>query len=360
MGKSLTTAVSWIEKKLYCYMHAEAAMFSLGRLLRFLGGIILLTRGCYSSDHPFVLGEMETIRSVLLSDQRLLIGTSNAIYRLDPDTNPFEVRDEYPLSTPNRLLLATIDGPFHGKLLSCDNDLCFLANINNFTNMSWSVPRGMVFNSGMDNIVGIFIPNPIPSVNLTLLFAESANTNFGRRFVKGNIGNVNLMGPDPFENSNYSMTAERAELDFNEVFRYHLRLFYNGFIYYVTDNVDGENTPLPAGRVVRFCDDESENRGSFGSYFEIRLGCDVDTVITAATFIESAPFSQPTILITSRSESSNDVHMCGYSLANIDRLMQEKYDACSRGEGLVAFDRNALEEILRMCSEPGLGSSVSL
>ena len=319
-------------------------MCSMIRLLTLVLGMLLAIRAYCEQEFTPDAGEI--IRNIVYTDHQILVGSSGAVYRVDPGI--LNVVERRPLLTPNRLLVADTGGSFNGQLLTCDHSVCFLANSMDFSNVSWSVPRNTIFRDGQDSVVGLFTPSLAGTSEL--LFGENANGFFGRRFIRGAFKNVNLTGPNPPDNSEFLVTAEKTETSNGEVYQHYTQFLHNDYIYFVTDTVMGEVTPLPAGRVVRFCrNDSGTTRGmNFGSYFELRLGCSSSTTITAATFINSSPFLQPTIVITSRSES-NDMHMCAYSVETIDQLMLEKYTQCIGGIGQTAFARDSFPAITRKC-----------
>lgn len=323
---------------------------SSARLLTLVAGMLLVCSG-----QEYTVREGEIIRNLLPADNHILVGSSNAIYRIDADSLT-EVQ-RHALSSPNRLLVTDNGGTYDSQVLTCDNDNCFLSEITNFLNMSWRVPRSEVFRTGVNNVEGIFTPSI--SGRSELLFGESANGDFARRFLRGKIDNVNLMGPNPPVNSDFMAVAERRELTNDEVYRYYSYFLHNGFIYYVTDPVVGEKDPRPVGRVVRFCQNDSVSRASFESLFELRLGCSSNAIITAAKFINTEPFTQPTIVVTSRGEN-NEMHMCSYNLERIDQLMMGKYLDCINGNGLLGFERDELAMETRTCDEASLGNPVSL
>lgn len=336
-------------------------MYSIIRPIPLFAGILLVVGGCYAQEFT-PKEEGETIRNVLYADQQILVGSGGAnmdtlygaIYRIDPGS--LATVERRLLTTPNRLLVADIGGSFDGQLLACDNTECFLAEITDFSNMSWGVPRGMVFRDGSENVAAMFTPSS--SDISELLFGESANGFFGRRFVRGEFNNVDLTGSDPPDDSAFMLTAESIEASNGEVYRYHSNFLHGDYIYFVTDTVLAEASPKPAGRVVRFCQSDSGNRRNFGSYFELKLGCHSDTTITGATFIASAPFTQPTILITSQTED-NLVYVCAYSLQSIDQLMLDKYTECIGGIGHTGFTRNNLSPTFTQCAVNTGLSSVS-
>ena len=132
----------------------------------------------------------ETLRNVVRTGPRIVVGSSNALYRINPAT--LEVDERFPISTENRLLVADDGGTYDGNILSCDSDACFLAEVDNFANMSWYVQADTDFIRNSDeNIVAILAPNM--NGNTEVIFGEAPNTNRAgaRRFTKGRLTNAN-------------------------------------------------------------------------------------------------------------------------------------------------------------------------
>ena len=289
----------------------------------------------------------ETFRNLIRTERHLIIGSSGALYRINPSNLTME--EKRPLLAANRLLVADTDGSYRGNFLSCSNVQCFLAEIVNFANISWQVNNSAVIRSvGTQNVAGVFAPSSNGTTELT--FGETATTESSRRFVKGGLLNVDFSS-SAVNAKNFAFSRIAAHTDTTSsslTFNYHTQFSYNGLIYFVTGPVGSESSP----RVVRFCQNDTGFRDSFRSHFEVRLSC-ASGVITAATFVNSLPFTQPTILITVREDVAGNrkrMHVCAYSLTDIDRVMSEYYNNCIIGAAntFVGFSRGSTDRCMRL------------
>ena len=274
----------------------------------------------------------ETLRNIFQTEQHIVVGTSSALYRIFP--SDVSAASRLALGSPNRLLVADTTGSYIGNFFSCDNDRCFFAEIVDFTNMSWVVePSTAVIRTGEDNIAAVLVPSGNGTTEI--IFGETANRQSARRLTKG--GFLGFATP---MDSLFSRVAERGEGDIFESFTHYTEFAHNGFVYFVTSPVKDETLPS----VVRFCQNDTGVTGIFRSHFEIKLMCgSQDGVITAATFVNTAPFTEPTIVISiaqTTGVEQVDNEICAYSLSEIDEMMLVKFEECITGEGLVSFARD--------------------
>ena len=297
--------------------------------------------------------EHESLRSIIRIDQSLLIGSSSALYRID--SSSLNIQERLSLEAESRLLITDVGGTYDGNVFSCDNRNCFLAEIGNLSNTSWNASSSIVIENGLDNVIASFVP--ASNGTSQLIFGETANGESARRFTKGGLLNVNLSGPPRM--SQFSEIAARLEMNRFEYFNYYAQFSHNEFVYFVTSPVETETFP----RIVRFCQNDTGTRDSdaFGSDIEIKLGCGQRGVITAATFVNFPPFTEPTVLISTLIEMT--MHVCTYTLSEIDFMMWNKFQTCLDGKGLTGYNRNGLDMNNRRCrpiSEENQVNAVSL
>jgi hypothetical protein len=294
----------------------------------------------------------EVLRNIIHTDQHIVIGSSHALYRINPNT--LIVDERAPLTAPNRLLVSDVGGSYDGSVLSCDNDRCLLAEVVNLVNISWVVEDSIstVIRTGVTNIVGVFVPSQ--NGTSEIVYGETANGQAARRFSRGGLVNVNFITTGTPQNSLFSRSAQRLEDDVTESFYYHAQFAHNGFVYFVSSPVEDQAFP----NVARVCQNDTGSTvtGRFISHFEIKLECRGESsdpgVITAATLVTTPPFAEPTLLIsmlyTGMEEATVDI--CAFSLMEIDRMMENKFRVCINGTGEAGFDRDRLSAATRQCT----------
>ena len=233
------------------------------------------------------------------------------------------------------------------SVLSCDNTNCFLAQITNFSNVSWNVNTPFIRVLNPDNAVGVFALRANGTSDLT--YGEKAGSNQARLLAKGSLLNAGM----PSSAGDYSF-LEYARRDENSrfdplVYLTEFPLRYandSGYVYFVTRPTQDEI------RVVRFCEDDPGSLGYFVSHFEAVLQCGGSGTrardSTAATFVNvtAAAFNgRPTILVTqTRVFSVNymQLEVCAFDIGTINSLMTEKYTNCIEGRdhAMSNFARN--------------------
>ena len=309
----------------------------------------------HCSAQEFTPGQNAVLRNIIKQGQYLLVGSSSALYRLNSST--LAVDTSLVLTAESRLLVGDTGGALDGNFLSCDNNRCFLAEVTNFNNMSWLLqPSTPLINGGMMNAQGQLLPGN------ELIFAEAANGERGRGVVRGRLSNVEItqtiMTP---QNSEFILLADRIENQVGDPIVYYTQFTHEEFIYFVHDPLQGEDSI----RVQRFCRNDSgvEFISNFGSHFEIRLSCGTerDGLLSAAHFVTSAPFSEPTLIVSKSVLTAMDtvrVEVCTFSVAEIDRRMSNKFRDCLMGMGNAGFSRGGQNEC-RGRTGPTLEAAVS-
>ena len=268
----------------------------------------------------------EVFRNLILAKSHLLLGSSNALYRLD---NNLVKQEKKLLGAANRMLVTDFVGSFRDSVLSCSSESCFLAQVTDFTNVSWQVDPPFIREQGTDNVVAVFAPRSNGTSDLT--YGERARQD-SRLLAKGSLTNVG--GSNVVQSFNrYARRAEGSRFDpLIYLTEFPLRYTGNdsGYIYFVVRPNEEET------RLVRFCEDDPGILGGFASHFEIILKCGSHrdrAPSTAATFINmtTAINNRPTILIsTNRVLSMNSIQLevCAFDIGTINSLMTQKYEDC--------------------------------
>ena len=129
---------------------------------------LLVSRAQSVQFYPESSGEI--FRNMISAKPHLLLGSSNAIYRL----NSSLVRQEKKfLAAANRMLVTDYVGSFSDSVLSCSSDSCFLAKITDFTNITWQVNPPFIRERATDNVAAVFAQCANGTSDLT--YGERAN-----------------------------------------------------------------------------------------------------------------------------------------------------------------------------------------
>ena len=274
-------------------------------------------------------GTGEEFRNLIMARSHLLLGSSNAIYRLD---NSLMKQDKRSLTAPNRMLVTDYVGSFTDNVLSCSSDSCFLAQITNFTNISWQVDPPFIRPAGTDNVAGVFAPRANGTSDLTYGERGGGFNVGGRLLAKGSLFNVGTSdGTQSF--NTYAMRTEGSSFDpLVYLTEFPLRFVANdsGYVYFVVHPIQGET------RLVRFCENDSGIWDIFVSHFEIVLKCGMESQIapsTGAIFLNmtTAFNDRPTIVVSrNRILGTNSIQLevCSFDIGTINSLMTQKYDNC--------------------------------
>ena len=272
----------------------------------------------------------EEFRNLIMARSHLLLGSSNAIYRLD---NSLTKQEKRSLTAPNRMLVTDFVGSFTDNVLSCSSDSCFLAQITDFTNISWQVDPPFIRPAGTDNVAGVFAPRANGTSDLTYGERAGGSDVGGRLLAKGSLFNVGTSdGAQSF--NQYAMRTEGVQFDpLVYLTEFPLRFLANdsGYIYFIVHPIQGET------RLVRFCENDGGSRDIFVSHFEIVLKCGMESQrggpSTGATFLNiTTTFNDRPTIVVSRNRilgtNSIQLEVCSFDIGTINSLMTQKYDNC--------------------------------
>ena len=309
---------------------------------------LLVSRAQSAQFYPEASGEI--FRNMISAKSHLLLGSSNAIYRL----NSSLVRQEKKvLAAANRMLVTDYVGNFSDSVLSCSSDSCFLTKITDFTNITWQIDRPFISKRATDNVAAVFAPRANGTSDLT--YGERADGQYGRLLAKGSLVNVGTSSGAQLFNK-YARRVEGIRFDPSVYLtEFPLRYMANdsGYVYFIVHPTEAET------RLVRFCEDDAGILGVFGSHFEIILKCGSHSdraSSSAATFINvttTAFNNRPTIVIsTNRVLGMNNVQleMCAFDVGYINSLMTQKYEDCinARNDAMSGFLRDGQSTCTRV------------
>ena len=287
----------------------------------------LLAHSALTQTVQFIPPGSETLRNVILTDSKLLLGTSGAVYRTDLALTQEQRRE---MSSANRLLIAdSPTGTLNGTVMACDEGSCYLLETRNLDNIKWTVFRSAVLLSGEGNALGSFSIGPNGTSDV--LFGEPPNGVNGRRFVKGALRSVVPTNSNTFlRYATNQGNNPQGKVDYlRDTFLYSNYSFFT--IQPETDQI----------RMVRFCQRDPGFEGNFLAHYEIKLRCrtgDRDLVSSSATFGQTA--LGPRLFVTANymaDLSRMRSEVCMFSVDEINRLMLEKLTACASGSGNVGF-----------------------
>ena len=300
----------------------------------------------------------ETFRNLISANSHLLLGSSNALYRLDDGLSK---QEKISLAAANRMLVTDYVGSFRDSVLSCSSDSCFLAQITDLTNVTWQVDPPFIRELGMDNVAAVFAPRANGTSDLT--YGERVNEQNGRLLAKGSLVNVGASaGGTPQSFNGYARRIEGNRFDpLVYLAEFPLRYMINGsgYVYFVVRPNDEET------RLVRFCEDDAGVLGAFASHFEIILKCGSHNdraPSTAATLINittTAFNNRPTIVVsTNRILGMNNMQleMCAFDIGYINFLMAQKYEDCinGRNNAMAGFVRDGEQTTCIRVEQPSL------
>ena len=256
-------------------------------------------------------------------DGKIYTAAGSQLYRLNSDL----VQEEsWPLRTDAVNISLSSDGRW---LVVCLTDLsCEVYNANNFS-------AGHVFRR----------ENAVRSVmNLALFAAEDS-------FYVGSI-TENINGAqNEITLSQYRFTASQNDMVASATYEIDRngfeRNFYSGFVrgsfaYYIASDNNPPTDNVRSFKVMRVC-----HNSNFGALYELSLTCrsspGTDVRVSGVSVVDEdfGGLAGPVVILSrNRPANSAQNHVCLYSLVDIDREMQEKYDSCS-----TATDDSSPEQI---------------
>ena len=292
------------------------------------------------------LNSVETLRNVVVTNDTVIVGSTSALYRLTVDLVEVE---SVMLNSSNRLLVAdrSRDGTFGGGVLACGSSRCTLSPVNMLSTIVW---RGRILNRGRTNVLAAF--SLVNDGTLSVTFGTRRNQNSSSTITRGSL--LNAFGSPPYTFSEYAVQTELSAVQ-----REFLAVFSSQGYQYFVASVDNEAT------IIRLCLSDNGNQpspnGSFASHFELKLQCDGSEAATAATFVDSTePFGVETVILLFDVPTSDTVHLCGFSLSEINERMDQKLEMCINGSGNIGFTRNEEEVEEIPCSTLLPNTSVSV
>ena len=274
---------------------------------------------------------METLRNAVVTNDTVIVGSTLALYRLTHDLVEVE---SVMLNSQNRLLVAdrSRDGMFGGGVLACGTPRCTLSPVNMLSDILW---EGRILNPGRTNVLAAF--SLVNDGTLSVTFGARRDQNRGTpsTITRGSL--LNAFRSPPYTFSEYAVQREPSAVQ-----RKFLAVFSSQGYQYFVASIDNEAT------ITRLCLSDNGNQpslnSSFASHFELELECAGSEAATAATFVNSTePFGVETVLLSFEVPTSDTVHICAFTLSEINELMDQKLETCINGSGDAGFTRD--EEI---------------
>ena len=237
--------------------------------------LLLFQLPMFWTAREFRPGNGEVLRNVIKLEQYLIVGSSNALYRINLNTLTSVERRS--LTSANRLLVAD---SHCDTFLSCDNSICFLATSNSLTS-TWQVNSNTVIrHSNFSSLAGSLAR--LSNGTRILTIVETTAFPILGRFRKGTLRSI--AGSGSARNSTFNLIAEYMGSG-NFLGSVYVEFSHNGFVYFLIRPASGNLEPFLT--VVRFCQNDLGIWGSFRSHFEIRLRCTATGYVTAATYVQN-------------------------------------------------------------------------
>ena len=270
-----------------------------------------MSRGlvCYFSVLCLVLGVRSqslisssvssAVTHVAVSSNGVFVSTSNELYRFSPSLQQ--------LGDP----LGSLGGTVNGLASTVDGEWCVVCtgangvtcSVYNGSNLA-ATPNRTVSNSG--------------DASSLVVFTAGGNTFYTGSFVADEI----LYHQYGFAGSSLSRTTMDGQqtalsgFDRNFVSGFSAR----GYAYYVAlDPSSGSNRLI---RIIRVCNDSITD--GFNNQYELTLNCG-GTNLFNPTLLPVSVINEETLLIAIRTSS---VHVCSYSLSDINSLMDTAHQSC--------------------------------
>ena len=272
---------------------------------------------------------MEALRSVVVTEDNIIVGSLSALYRLTHDLVEVE---SVMINSTNQLLVAdrSRDGMFGGGVLACGSLCCTLSPVNMLSDIVW---EGRILNPGDTNVLAAF--SLVNDGTLSVTFGTRRNRDTPSTITRGSL--LNAFRSPPYTFSEYAVQREPRTVQ-----REFLAVFSSQGYQYFVASIDNEAT------ITRLCLSDNGNQpslnSSFASHFELELQCAGSEAATAATFVNSTePFGVETVLLSFEVPTSATVHICAFNLSEINERMDQKLEMCINGSGVAGFTRD--EEI---------------
>ena len=234
---------------------------------------------------------------VAASSNGVFVSTSNELYRFSPSLQ--QLGDPLgSLGGTVKGLASTVDGKWCVVCTDANGVTCSVFNGSNLA----ATPNRTVSNSG--------------TASSLVVFTAGGNTFYTGSFVAESI-RYRQYG---FAGSSLSRTTSTGQqttfAGFNRNFV--SGFFARGYAYYVALDPAGSNKQI---RIIRVCNDSVAN--GFNNQYELTLSCGGTNLFNPTVL--GVTVNEETLLIAIKTGS---VHVCSYSLSNINSLMDTAYQSC--------------------------------
>ena len=238
------------------------------------------------------------VTHVAASSNGVFVSTSNELYKFSPSLQQ--------LGDP----LGSLGGTVNGLASTVDGEWCVVCtdasgvtcSVYNGSNLA-ATPNRTVSNSG--------------AASSLVVFTAGGNSFYTGNYLDDSI-HYHQYG---FAGSSLSRATvaeqQRASPGFDRNFV--SGFFEGGYAYYVA--IDPSNTNKQI-RIIRVCNDSVAN--GFNNQYELTLSCG-GTNLFHPTILGVTVLNEETLLIAIRTSS---VHVCSYSLSDINSLMDATYQSC--------------------------------
>ena len=265
----------------------------------FLSLTLALLFSLVSSQSLISSSVSSAVTYVAASSNGVFVSTSNLLYRFSPSLQQ--------LGDP----LGSLGGTVNGLASTVDGEWCVVCtdangvtcSVLNGSNLA-ATPNRTVSNSGTASSLVVF-------------------TAGGNSFYTGSYLEVDDIPYHQYGFAGSSLSRatvdaqQRASSGFNRNFV--SGFFAGGYAYYVAIDPAGSSNLI---RIIRVCNDSVAN--GFNNQYELTLSCD-GTNLFRPTILGVTVLNEETLLIAIRTSS---VHVCSYSLSEINSLMNATYQSC--------------------------------
>ena len=264
----------------------------------FLSLTLALLFSLVSSQSVISSSVSSAVTYVAASSNGVFVSTINLLYKFSPSLQQ--------LGDP----LGSLGGTVNGLASTVDGEWCVVCtdangvtcSVYNGSNLA-ATPNRTVSNSG--------------TASSLVVFTAGGNSFYTGSFVPDNI----CYRQYGFGSSLSRATVaeqQTASLGFNRKFV--SGFFTGGYAYYVA--LDPSGSFLKQIHIIRVCNDSVAN--GFNNQYELTLSCDgtnlFNPIVLGVTVV-----NEETLLIAIRTSS---VHVCSYSLSDINFLMNATYQSC--------------------------------
>jgi hypothetical protein len=260
---------------------------------------------------------------LVLSDNTVLVGSANNIYKLSPELT---VDRSVSILEENRMLLHIQSSL--GNVLSCLESDCFLYNSETLTYVTAPGLPNTILSANNKDIMGISVSN-------SEFFVGSEN------FPPSISASISKVGYTSSSNSlNLNLVGSIQESSAFNIRTYLAAFEYSNFVYYVFGLPSNGNNL----QIARICTDDPgllDITRVLRTYTEAQLECqfqmDATNIVgTSAEFFLHD--GEPTVVISFRNGMDNGI--CSYNITDINIKMNNKLDECKQAIGLTNLKRS--------------------